>query len=145
MLGTPRLLLWLGGSLSVIFNVRGLVIVLGAIMVGAAATLCSDELAAALAVPRTEGAIPRLEADRAIAVFGQLARLSVAGGLFGILLRVIAGFDETTTPAMAVFVLPLLVGVVLGELMLRSAAADLRMRRGDVDSLPPIPSIDPGS
>ena len=127
------------GSLGGFIDMPSVFIVLG-VTVGA--TIWSSPMSdIGLAVARSlsSGPIAKEEAHRAHAVLQHAANAAVAGGTIGTiigLIQMLQNLDDPSVigPAMAVALLTLLYGVLLGEVFLRSAAVDLLARSNDDSS-----------
>lgn len=130
-----------GGPLTNFFDIASVFVVAG-ITVGA--TLWSSPMSdIGLAAARSLGSGPvaEEEAHRAHAVLQRAADVAVAAGTIGTvigLVNMLQNLDDPSAigPAMAVALLTLFYGLLLGEVFLRSAAADL-LARSDGD--PPKP------
>ena len=131
-----------GGALGTFIDMPSVFIVVG-VTVGA--TIWSSPMSdIGLAVARSlgSGPIPEEEAHRAHAVLQHAANAAVAGGTLGTvigLIQMLENLDDPAAigPAMAVALLTLLYGLMLGEVFLRSAAADLLARsNGDSSTSP---------
>ena len=130
-----------GGTLGAFIDMPSVFIVVG-VTVGA--TIWSSpmsDIGLAVAKSLGSGPISEEEAHRAHAVLQHAANAAVAGGTIGTvigLVQMLQNLDDPSAigPAMAVALLTLLYGLLLGEVFLRSAAADLLARS---DGTPPKP------
>ena len=131
----------LGGPLTSFVDIPSVLMVVG-ITVGS--TFWSSPMSdIRLAAAKSLGSGPLTEEDahRAHAVLQHAANVAVAGGTIGTvigLVQMLQNLDDPSAigPAMAVALLTLLYGLLLGEVFLRSAAADLLARS---DGTPPKP------
>jgi len=130
VLGMVLIAMLIGGAISVhgslpsFVDLASLLIVCGLVGAGALVSFPVSELVEALAPGRAS--TPELEARRQV-VLHRLADLSVSAGVVGTcigLVLMLQNLDDPTKigPAMAVALLTLLYGVVLGELVLRGLA-----------------------
>lgn len=122
-----------GGRLLVFINVPSLILVLG-VTLGVTVWSCSmQDVFLALRAALFAEHLGETDAARGQAVFNRAADGAVAAGMLGTLIglvQMLQKLDDPTAigPAMAVALLTLLYGVLLGELCLRSMAADLAGR-----------------
>ena len=137
MIGLIVAAILMGGNLFSFVDAPSLILVLGATICGA---FISFPTARVLAVfPFRRRGSPEESAQQA-AVLDRMADLSVASGVMGTvigLVMMLQNLDDPTAigPAMAVALLTLLYGVIMGELVFRSLAASCRSETGDVPAL----------
>ena len=122
-----------GGSLVAFINLPSLTLVLG-VTLGVTVWSCSmQDVFLALRAALFAESLDESDTARGQAVFNRAADGAVAAGMLGTLIglvQMLQRLDDPTAigPAMAVALLTLLYGVLLGELCLRSMAADIAGR-----------------
>ena len=126
----------LNGSVPVLFDFLSFVFVTFMIAGGTLWSFSVGQLKEAFGSYFGGGTLEEETALRAHAVFTRIAELSVSAGFAGTLvgiMLILRNLDDPSAlgPAMAVAILTVLYGVVLGELVFRSAARDA-LSRADV-------------
>ena len=132
LLGTCAAIMF-GGSVLNFIDFPSLTLVLS-LTLGVTLWSCSmQDISMALRAALFGGSLEESDAVRGQAVFNRAADGAVASGMLGTLIglvQMLRHLDDPTVigPAMAVALLTLLYGVLLGELCLRSMGADLAGR-----------------
>jgi flagellar motor component MotA len=136
----------LGGSpLAGFFHLGAATIVFGTVIGGILLSHTPADIRSGLRSYIGSEPLDAAQAESSARLFSSLAGLSMSGGLLGILIGLVALFqnleDPTTIgPAMCVSLLSLFYGVILSEFVFRPAAADCtrRLAQSPASSAPEI-------
>ena len=131
----------MNSTLGSFVDLPSIVIVVGIVCGGALASFSPSQIATALRDGFSKDSMESERAHQSSAVFFRLSELSIAAGFTGTLLGMVMmlqALDDPAAigPAMAVALLTVLYGLILSELVFRSAAADILERGNSSGVLP---------
>ena len=120
----------MGSPLAIFLDPNSVLIVLGIVTGGALASLPPSRIGHALRDSFSKKGLSPERAQESSGVFFRLSELAIAGGFLGTvigLVQMLQNMDDPTAigPAMAVALLTLFYGIMLSELVFRSAASDI--------------------
>ena len=120
----------MGSPLATFIDTNSVLIVVGIVTGGALASLPASRIGNALKDSFSKKPLEAERAQESSGVFFRLSELAIAGGFLGTLIglvQMLQNMDDPTAigPAMAVALLTLFYGMVLSELVFRSAASDI--------------------